>query len=635
MRLQAKHTVRAGLGLLLSLVIVLAMAVTPAAAAGPTKILFLMDVSGSMNEKLPGGQTKLAAAKQAIKYVAGSLPAGTTVGLRVYGSKISQPKEKNPKACQDTDLVLPLGPLNRDRLDKAVDSFKAVGETPIAYSMTKAVGDLGSSGRRVLILVSDGEENCIADPCPTAKKLAGSGVDIQFNAVGFDVSSKARKQLRCIAGAGGGSYYDAGESGSLTESLQKITARALRPFRMTGTRVSGTADASSAPTLSDGQYLDSFPQSTTERYYKINRSPGAGVAVSLTDVNAPVSDSGSMTAYNLSLQTPDGTTCDSSDGGSVSYDSAKVTTVTVGAPAPAGSGGTPGGPCANGPLVLKVNPNRYLESQPFRVELLVSSTPPATNLADLPKPADNPDRSKHVPARKPARRVIGGSSFVDAPQIGTGTYTDSIAVGETLFYKVPLTWGQDLRVTTQMPQPGTPWSPSDTDGFYPGVELISPDRAILDVQSRSVTGATGGKATFTSATVPVRYRNRESSQTSVRWCSRDGDYYIAVALGALQHDVTGRLMRIRLNVDVEGTRSGVPNYDKVSPTASPSADASGSAAASAPASSPGATAATAEQRDSGSGIGVGTVIGIVAVVVVIAGAIGVVVGRWARSRTSR
>ena len=121
-----------------------------------------------------------------------------------------------------------------------MDSFQAVGETPIAYSLGKAVGDLGDSGRRVLVLISDGEESCAGDPCPVARKLADKGVDLQFNAVGLDVGGKARKQLKCIAEAGNGSYYDADESDDLSEALRKITQRALRPFAITGTRVSGT-----------------------------------------------------------------------------------------------------------------------------------------------------------------------------------------------------------------------------------------------------------------------------------------------------------------------------------------------------------------------------------------------------------
>ena len=83
-----------------------------------------------MNEKISSGGTKFAAAKRALKQVADALPAGTEVGLRVYGSEIAESKAENPKACQDTELVMPIGPLNRTKMYKAVDSFQAVGETP-------------------------------------------------------------------------------------------------------------------------------------------------------------------------------------------------------------------------------------------------------------------------------------------------------------------------------------------------------------------------------------------------------------------------------------------------------------------------------------------------------------------------
>ena len=85
----------------------------PAHADESTKVLLVLDVSGSMNEPISSGGTKFAAAKRALKKVADAMPAGTQVGLRVYGSKIAEPKERNPKACTDTELVLPIGPLDR------------------------------------------------------------------------------------------------------------------------------------------------------------------------------------------------------------------------------------------------------------------------------------------------------------------------------------------------------------------------------------------------------------------------------------------------------------------------------------------------------------------------------------------
>jgi len=64
----------------------------PASADEAPRVLLLLDVSGSTNSKISGGGTKFAAAKRALGQVAASLPPGTQVGLRVYGSEISEPK---------------------------------------------------------------------------------------------------------------------------------------------------------------------------------------------------------------------------------------------------------------------------------------------------------------------------------------------------------------------------------------------------------------------------------------------------------------------------------------------------------------------------------------------------------------
>ncbi len=247
----------------------------PAQADESTKVLLVLDVSGSMNEPISSGGTKFAAAKRALKKVADAMPAGTQVGLRVYGSKIAEPKERNPKACTDTELVLPIGPLDRRKMYRAVDSFTAKGETPIAYSLEKSVGDLGASGKRVLILISDGEETCAGDPCPTARKLAKAGVDLQFNAIGLAVNSKARQQLQCIAKAGDGNYYDADNTSDLEDAVRRITQRSLRPFQTSGTPVEGTVDQAGAPQIGPGQYKDTYDASNTPRYYRITRTPGS------------------------------------------------------------------------------------------------------------------------------------------------------------------------------------------------------------------------------------------------------------------------------------------------------------------------------------------------------------------------
>ena len=320
---------RALLGVLALLVAATGLLVTPlpAKAEEATKVLLLLDVSGSMNERISSGGTKFAAAQRAVKRVANAVPAGTQVGLRVYGSEIAEPKEQNPKACTDTKLVLPIGPLNRRQLFRAVDSFEAKGETPIAYSLGKAVDDLGPSGKRVLILISDGEESCDGDPCPAARRLAKAGVDLQFNAIGLAVNSKARSQLQCIAKAGDGNYYDANNTSDLEDAVRRITQRALRPFQTSGTPVEGTVDQAGAPSIRVGQYKDTYDAGNTPRYYRVTRTPGSTVTASISTIVRPY-PSQNTENWTLTLATPDGTPCATATATSGGY---RATTVLSGA----------------------------------------------------------------------------------------------------------------------------------------------------------------------------------------------------------------------------------------------------------------------------------------------------------------
>ena len=70
------------------------------------KLVLLLDSSGSMKESA-GGQTKIAAAKAALKDVLTRLPDDAQVGVRVFGAKVFSAKDEG--ACTDTQNVVPVG----------------------------------------------------------------------------------------------------------------------------------------------------------------------------------------------------------------------------------------------------------------------------------------------------------------------------------------------------------------------------------------------------------------------------------------------------------------------------------------------------------------------------------------------
>ncbi|HYI56433.1 MAG TPA: VWA domain-containing protein [Microlunatus sp.] len=610
----------------------------PARAEEPAKVLLLLDVSGSMNERISSGGTKFAAAKRALKQVAGALPAGTQVGLRVYGSEISESKDTNPKACRDTELVMPIGPLDRSKMYKAVDSFDAVGETPIAYSLGKAVDDLGDKGRRVLVLISDGEESCAGDPCPAARKLADNGVDLQFNAIGLDVGSKARKQLKCIAQAGDGSYYDADEADDLSEALRKLTERALRPFAITGTPVIGTEDPATAPQLTVGQYRDRFGAGDGQRFYRISRRPGDTVTAS---VNSLVPPTGNYNGENwdLTLATEGGEACDAVKTVGETGDTVVVVSAAV-------RSGSEAPECTTDPLVLSVERRSSSgNDKAAAAEILVATEPEIVNTASLPTAITSYDESgRAVPTAKSTRQTGGGTSFTNAPLLAPGSYNDAPAVGESVFYKVRLEAGQRLLSTVAAPSDRDSWDLSNYETLTVATVLYSPSRVPQTKQSAAMQG--DNRVKITAFSPQVRVRNREiahgslvttegDARANASYASVAGDYYVSVQVRSNNADLAGRVLPIRVNVAVDGRPAGQAQYgSSTEPTPSASASPSTSSSPTGPVAPP--SDAATPPTDAGPGWGVvGIAAGVGAAVAALAGlGIALAVRRTRRSRAS-
>ena len=116
--------------------IVLTIGACGGAAAAPgdkpaaPNLEIILDVSGSMNAKL-GETSRWQTALKVLDEVVGTLPADLNVGLRVYGHRYSS---SSAQTCQDTELVVPIAPLDRPKLLEAASKLQPRGETPLIRS---------------------------------------------------------------------------------------------------------------------------------------------------------------------------------------------------------------------------------------------------------------------------------------------------------------------------------------------------------------------------------------------------------------------------------------------------------------------------------------------------------------------
>jgi Ca-activated chloride channel homolog len=157
--------------------------------------------------------------------------------------------------------------------------------TPIGNSLLAAPQDLGSAaGRRSVVLISDGGDNCAPpDPCKAAAQVAKQGIDLSISVVGLQVDPRARKQLQCIAKAGGGSYVDVQDADKLGEELAAALARAFRSYLPAGTKVTGGTSQGRPTALATGLYQDVITP-YGQRWYSIDVPAGRRLVTSVTEI---------------------------------------------------------------------------------------------------------------------------------------------------------------------------------------------------------------------------------------------------------------------------------------------------------------------------------------------------------------
>jgi Mg-chelatase subunit ChlD len=219
----------------LAMLLVAMFATSPALAQSST--LLVLDASGSMNARLPDGQTRIDAAKKAVADLVSRMDPGTRLALRAYGHQ--SPTQK--KDCKDTALLVGFAPLasNRAEVIAQAQALQARGYTPITHALTAAAQDIASeeSGERVIVLVSDGQETCASDPCIAARALAAADAKLVIHTIGFGVGAAARTQLQCIANVARGSYFDANSTAGLTSTLTKAAQTKAVEQKKTSTTV--------------------------------------------------------------------------------------------------------------------------------------------------------------------------------------------------------------------------------------------------------------------------------------------------------------------------------------------------------------------------------------------------------------
>lgn len=198
----------------------------PSAAMPAVHLIY--DLSGSMLERGPGGKPKYKLAQAAIYSALDALPDGAPFGFTVYGSRIPERAGKQ-KACTDIVTLQKLAPLDKQAVKNFVAEKKPKGgTTPLVGSVEHVVADFPQNKGGIIIVVTDGKEECNHDPAARITALKAGKMkhlDLELDVVGFALKDpKTRAMMETIAAVGGGQYFDAADGEALARALKEAMA---------------------------------------------------------------------------------------------------------------------------------------------------------------------------------------------------------------------------------------------------------------------------------------------------------------------------------------------------------------------------------------------------------------------------
>ncbi len=184
-----------------------------------TRILFVFDASQSMYGRWQSDM-KITIAQKLLSNLLDSLKdlPDLELALRVYGHQ----KQYPPQDCDDTKLEIPFAKDNTVKIKNKLKALIPKGTTPIASSLELSANDFTpcDNCRNIIVLITDGIEECGGDPCAVSKSLQKRGIMLKpfIIGIGKDFSSA----FSCV-----GSYFDASSEQEFHQALNIVISQAL------------------------------------------------------------------------------------------------------------------------------------------------------------------------------------------------------------------------------------------------------------------------------------------------------------------------------------------------------------------------------------------------------------------------
>lgn len=167
-------------------IVVIAVLALPAAAAPPSTIEVVLDVSAGMHRPGVGGSPIYTTVREALVAVVAEAPAARPnlmIGLRLAGG---DPSADHIESCSTTSLSLPPAALDQKTWIRMLDNLGPRGFRPLVSSVLAGLDDLDSTtGSRRVVVVTSGDDECGGGPQQVAAALAVADHPAELRMVGL------------------------------------------------------------------------------------------------------------------------------------------------------------------------------------------------------------------------------------------------------------------------------------------------------------------------------------------------------------------------------------------------------------------------------------------------------------------
>ena len=191
------------------------LGLSPFTASAAEDVMIVYDGSNSMWGQIEG-VAKIETAREVMADLVETWPQSTNLGLLAYG-------HRREGDCSDIELVIPPGPLDRVSFLESVNAITPRGKTPLTDAVVQAAETLSfRDNPATVVLISDGVESCLADPCSISAQLEEQGIAFTAHVIGFDIAREDQRQLSCIAENTGGTFVPAQDADELRNAIVQV-----------------------------------------------------------------------------------------------------------------------------------------------------------------------------------------------------------------------------------------------------------------------------------------------------------------------------------------------------------------------------------------------------------------------------